>query len=313
MTPRNGRSATVWPRWLRPVIVAASTCRRGRSPSPTTPSRSLHADSHPPARTAPHAPGTSSPMSIRSVIPARAPRIATGPVSAWPSLVALAPRGAAGTARPRTAPGPSRSPASGRRTVSPGSIVSAGSSSREKYPCHVAFQRVDHACHPRAMEAVILCGVQGSGKTTLYRDRFLETHARISMDLLRTRAREAAFLQICLETRMPFVVDNTNPTVAERARYLGAGAGGRLQARRLPRRGRPRGRRRPQRRARADGAGGRAARRRAAARPTRRPRRASTSSSTPPPRPTAAGGSSRCSRHRRCSERVRRSRRACRR
>ncbi len=70
------------------------------------------------------------------------------------------------------------------------------------------------------MEAVILCGVQGSGKTTLYRDRFLETHARVSLDLLRTRPREAAFLRVCLETRMPFVVDNTNPTVAERARYL---------------------------------------------------------------------------------------------
>jgi predicted kinase len=70
------------------------------------------------------------------------------------------------------------------------------------------------------MEAVILCGVQGSGKTTLYRDRFLETHARVSLDLLRTRARERAFLATCIETRMPFVVDNTNPTVSERARYL---------------------------------------------------------------------------------------------
>ena len=36
------------------------------------------------------------------------------------------------------------------------------------------------------MEAVVLCGLQGSGKTTLYRDRFLETHVRLSMDLLRT-------------------------------------------------------------------------------------------------------------------------------
>src|SRR4051812_11034582 len=72
----------------------------------------------------------------------------------------------------------------------------------------------------RRVEAVILCGVQGSGKTTLYRDRFLETHARVSLDLLRTRAREAAFLKTCLDTRMPFVVDNTNPTVAERARYI---------------------------------------------------------------------------------------------
>ena len=66
----------------------------------------------------------------------------------------------------------------------------------------------------------MLCGLQGAGKTTLYRDRWLETHVRISMDLLRTRAREAALLELCLPTRQPFVVDNTNPTVADRARYV---------------------------------------------------------------------------------------------
>lgn len=70
------------------------------------------------------------------------------------------------------------------------------------------------------MEAIVLCGVQGSGKTTLYRDRFLATHVRVSVDLLRTRNREAAFLRLCLETRQPFVVDNTNPTPAERRRYV---------------------------------------------------------------------------------------------
>jgi predicted kinase len=70
------------------------------------------------------------------------------------------------------------------------------------------------------MEAVILCGVQGAGKTTLYKDRFLETHIRVSMDLLRTRAREAALVALCLETRQPFVVDNTNPTPADRRRYV---------------------------------------------------------------------------------------------
>ena len=70
------------------------------------------------------------------------------------------------------------------------------------------------------MEAIVLCGVQGSGKTTLYRDRFLATHVRVSMDLLRTRHREAAFVALCLETRQPFVVDNTNPTPADRRRYV---------------------------------------------------------------------------------------------
>jgi shikimate kinase len=34
------------------------------------------------------------------------------------------------------------------------------------------------------VEAVVLCGIQGSGKTTLYVARFLETHVRISRDLL---------------------------------------------------------------------------------------------------------------------------------
>jgi predicted kinase len=70
------------------------------------------------------------------------------------------------------------------------------------------------------MEAVILCGVQGAGKTTLYRDRFLETHVRVAMDLLRTRAREEAFVGLCLEQRQRFVVDATNPTPADRRRYV---------------------------------------------------------------------------------------------
>ena len=70
------------------------------------------------------------------------------------------------------------------------------------------------------MEAIVLCGIQGSGKTTLYRDRFLDTHVRVSLDLLRTRPREAAFVRTCLETRQPFVVDNTNPTPGDRRRYV---------------------------------------------------------------------------------------------
>jgi predicted kinase len=70
------------------------------------------------------------------------------------------------------------------------------------------------------MEAIVLCGVQGSGKTTLYRDRFLATHVRVALDLLRTRSREAEFVRLCLETGQPFVVDNTNPTPADRRRYV---------------------------------------------------------------------------------------------
>jgi hypothetical protein len=72
------------------------------------------------------------------------------------------------------------------------------------------------------MEAVILCGVQGSGKTTLYRDRFAATHEHVSLDVLGSRAREAKLIEACLAEGRPFVVDNTNPTVADRARYVDA-------------------------------------------------------------------------------------------
>lgn len=72
------------------------------------------------------------------------------------------------------------------------------------------------------MQAVIFCGVQASGKTTFYVERFLATHVRVSMDLMRTRHRERRFLETCLETGQRFVVDNTNPTAAERRPYVGA-------------------------------------------------------------------------------------------
>ncbi len=70
------------------------------------------------------------------------------------------------------------------------------------------------------MEAIVLCGVQGSGKSTLYRDRFSATHVHVSLDVLHSRSREAALVRECLETGQPFVIDNTNPTPADRARYI---------------------------------------------------------------------------------------------
>jgi predicted kinase len=70
------------------------------------------------------------------------------------------------------------------------------------------------------MEAVIFVGVQGAGKTTFYRERFLATHTRISLDTLRTRPRELRLLASCLQAGRPFVVDNTNVLAGDRARYI---------------------------------------------------------------------------------------------
>lgn len=70
------------------------------------------------------------------------------------------------------------------------------------------------------MQAIIFCGIQGSGKSTFYQERFVHTHVRISLDLLRTRHREALILRTCLATRQSFVIDNTNATRRERDRYV---------------------------------------------------------------------------------------------
>jgi predicted kinase len=72
------------------------------------------------------------------------------------------------------------------------------------------------------MEAVILIGIQGSGKSTFYRERFFDTHVRISLDLLKTRHRERLFVETCLASGQRFVVDNTNVRAAERAVFLAA-------------------------------------------------------------------------------------------
>jgi predicted kinase len=68
------------------------------------------------------------------------------------------------------------------------------------------------------MEAIIFIGIQGVGKSTFYQHHFFNTH--INLDMLKTRHREQIFLRACLESKQPFVVDNTNPTVEERKRYI---------------------------------------------------------------------------------------------
>lgn len=70
------------------------------------------------------------------------------------------------------------------------------------------------------MEAIIFIGIQGVGKSTFYQKNFFNTHIRINLDMLKTRHREQIFLQACLTGKQPFVVDNTNPTIEERQRYI---------------------------------------------------------------------------------------------
>ena len=71
------------------------------------------------------------------------------------------------------------------------------------------------------MELVILIGLQASGKSTFFRTYFANTHEHISKDLMgnnkNRNRRQAQLLSAALEAGRSVVVDNTNPTVEERA------------------------------------------------------------------------------------------------
>jgi predicted kinase len=70
------------------------------------------------------------------------------------------------------------------------------------------------------VEAIIFIGLQRAGKSSFYRERFFDTHLRLSLDMLKTRHRESLLLHACVGARQRFVVDNTNPTRAERQVYI---------------------------------------------------------------------------------------------
>lgn len=71
-----------------------------------------------------------------------------------------------------------------------------------------------------AMEMILFVGAQGAGKTTFFREHLFKTHLWVNLDMLRTRHRERLLVSACLEMKQRFAVDNTNPTAADRQRYI---------------------------------------------------------------------------------------------
>ena len=68
---------------------------------------------------------------------------------------------------------------------------------------------------------VILMGLQGSGKSTFFAREFADKKFKhISLDVLKTRRKEADVLQDCIDNNKSCIIDNTNPTKADRARYI---------------------------------------------------------------------------------------------
>lgn len=70
-------------------------------------------------------------------------------------------------------------------------------------------------------QAIVFMGIQASGKTTFYEQMLADMgYVHISLDLLHTRNKENLLLADCLENGRSFVVDNTNPEVSVREKYI---------------------------------------------------------------------------------------------
>lgn len=70
------------------------------------------------------------------------------------------------------------------------------------------------------MEMILFMGIQASGKSTFYQQKFFQTHIRISLDLLNTRNKQEQMLFTCLDMQARFVVDNTNPQKKDRRYFI---------------------------------------------------------------------------------------------
>ena len=70
-------------------------------------------------------------------------------------------------------------------------------------------------------QAIIFMGIQASGKTTFYEQMLADKgYIHISLDILHTRKKEDLLLVDCLENGRSLVVDNTNPEVSVREKYI---------------------------------------------------------------------------------------------
>jgi predicted kinase len=74
------------------------------------------------------------------------------------------------------------------------------------------------------LELVVFVGLQGSGKSSFYRARFAGTHDLVSKDLFphnrNPARRQQQLIEEALSAGRSVVVDNTNPTVQERAELI---------------------------------------------------------------------------------------------
>src|SRR5262249_47985533 len=113
-------------------------------------------------------------------------------------------------------------PAQGCGLGEPGSLVACLVDETPASPRSAAIVHPAARVGRRSGEAGIFVGLRGGARPRFYRQRFFAPPRRITLDMLRPRHREGLLLRACVAARQRFVVDNTNPTRAERQVYIRA-------------------------------------------------------------------------------------------
>ena len=67
--------------------------------------------------------------------------------------------------------------------------------------------------------AIILIGIPASGKSTFCKRNF-SNYVRINLDILKTRHQERLLIDSCFAEGKSFILDNTNPVLVDRQRYI---------------------------------------------------------------------------------------------
>lgn len=76
------------------------------------------------------------------------------------------------------------------------------------------------------MELIIFIGLQASGKSTFFHQKFAATHEHISKDLMPRKGKElrqTQLIEAALQAGKSLVVDNTNPSSIDRAAIIQQG------------------------------------------------------------------------------------------
>jgi predicted kinase len=85
----------------------------------------------------------------------------------------------------------------------------------------VTIASMENAGGAAGTELVVLVGLPGAGKTSFFRDHFQASHVHVSKDLMRNardrNTRQGRLIEEALRAGRSVVVDNINPTIADRA------------------------------------------------------------------------------------------------